>query len=58
MYIHLNAATLFYRVISPGRPWSDVLAGRGAYFGREYGGRYNRSRQKTVYASTDPLGHH
>jgi hypothetical protein len=56
MYItNLNAATLFYRVIGPGRHWNDVLAGRGAYFGRAHGGRYNRSRQKTVYASTDPL---
>jgi hypothetical protein len=56
MYVtNLSAATLFYRVIGPGRHWNDVLAGRGAYFGRTYGGRYNRSRQKTVYASTDPV---
>lgn len=55
MYLTLPATTLFYRVLSPGRPWTDILAGQGAYFGRPYGGRYNRSRQNTVYTSTDPL---
>jgi hypothetical protein len=54
VYITLNAATVFYRVIGPGRHWNDVLAGRGAYFDRASGGRYNRSRRPTVYASTDP----
>ncbi|HKI34453.1 MAG TPA: hypothetical protein VKA46_21540 [Gemmataceae bacterium] len=37
MYVLLPAATLFYRVIGPGRPWPDILAGKGAYFGRQHG---------------------
>jgi hypothetical protein len=32
-----------------------VLAGLGAFYGRQYGGRYNASRQTTVYTASDPL---
>lgn len=47
------AGTRFYRVTERGRAWPDVLSGAGAYF--TFGGRYNRTQQKTVYASDDPL---
>jgi hypothetical protein len=55
MHVTLPPATIFYRVIGPGRRWHDVLAGKGSYFGSIHGGRYNRSRQRTVYAATDSL---
>lgn len=55
MYITLPAGSLFYRVIDPSLTWYDILAGKGAFHGAQWGGRYNASAQKTVYASTDPL---
>ena len=43
----------FYRVTDVGRTWQDVISGVGSCFSS--GGRYNRVRQPTVYASADPL---
>jgi hypothetical protein len=55
MDVILPAQTIFYRVTAAHRPWSDVLTGRGAFYGHPHGARYNASRQTTVYTSTDPV---
>jgi hypothetical protein len=55
MDVTLPAATVFYRVVGPGRRWSDVLAGLGAFFGSASGSRYTTLLQKAVYLSTDPI---
>jgi RES domain-containing protein len=53
MYITLPQNTTHYRVEKVGRKAVDVLSGMGAFFGRMKGGRYNGSRQRTVYVSAD-----
>jgi hypothetical protein len=49
------ADTVFYRVIGPGRRWSDVLSGKGTFYAGQKGSRYNNLGLKTVYAASDPL---
>jgi RES domain-containing protein len=55
MYVQLPQTTVYYRVEKKGRTSAQVLSGTGAFFGRKNGGRYNGSRQRTVYASADAL---
>jgi hypothetical protein len=53
MYIALPQDTIYYRVEKLGRRAREILSGMGAFF--RNGGRYNASRQRTVYASADAL---
>ena len=55
MYLSLPQNTVYYRVEKIGRTAGEILSGKGAFFGRKKGGRYNASRQRTVYASADVL---
>src|SRR3954470_17152668 len=55
MYVTLPAGTTLYRAIRRNTRQPAVLAGPGAFYGRSYGGRYNASRQATVYTAGDPL---
>jgi hypothetical protein len=55
MYVPLPQNTVYYRVDKIGRRATQALNGKGAFFGRKSGGRYNGSRQRTVYASADAL---
>jgi RES domain-containing protein len=55
MDVILPVSTLFYRATAAPRPWTDVLTGRGAFYGHAHGARYNASRQATIYTSTDPI---
>jgi hypothetical protein len=53
MYHTPAAGTLYDRVTSRDMRRTDLLTGMGSYF--DTGGRYNRTQQRTVYASDDPL---
>jgi RES domain-containing protein len=55
MYLTLPAGTTLYRATDRNTRKPAVLAGLGAFYGRQYGGRYNASRQTTVYTASDPL---
>ena len=55
MYLTLAQPTVYYRVEKKGRTAGQVLSGKGAFYGQPKGGRYNASRQRTVYASADAL---
>ncbi len=55
MYLTLPQNTVYYRIEKVGRTAGEILSGKGAFFGRKKGGRYNASRQRTVYASADLL---
>jgi hypothetical protein len=55
MYVSLPQTTVYYRVEKIGRRGADVLKGIGAFYCKVNGGRYNLSRQRTVYASADVL---
>jgi RES domain len=48
-------ATVFYRAADRGLRWSQILTGLGAFLGNKKTGRYHGSRQRTVYAASDPL---
>ena len=55
MYVTLPVGITLYRATSRNTRKPAVLAGQGAFYGRQYGGRYNASRQTTVYTARDPL---
>jgi hypothetical protein len=55
MHITLPQNKVYYRVEKKGRTAAQVLSGYGAFYGQRGGGRYNASRQRTVYASADAL---
>ncbi|HJT78568.1 MAG TPA: RES family NAD+ phosphorylase [Gemmataceae bacterium] len=48
-------ATVFYRAADRRLRWSQILTGLGAFLGNKKTGRYHGSRQRTVYAASDPL---
>jgi len=47
--------TMFYRAGDKGLRWHQLLTGMGAFLGNKKTGRYHGSRQRTVYAASDPL---
>jgi len=53
MYHSIPPGTRLYRVTRLDEIWPEPLKGLGAFYTE--GGRYNRVRQPTVYASDDPL---
>jgi RES domain len=55
MYVTLPVGTTLYRATSRNTRKPAVLAGQRAFHGRQYGGRYNASRQTAVYTASDPL---
>ena len=48
-------ATVFYRAADRRLRWPQILTGLGAFLGNKKTGRYHGSRQRTVYAASDPL---
>ena len=55
MYLTPPPDTLFYRAAPLKLTWSEILNGLGAYYGKRTMGRYHSPRQRTVYATPDPL---
>jgi hypothetical protein len=55
MYLTPPPDTILYRAAPLKLPWSRVLNGLGAYHGERTVGRYHSPRQRTVYATPDPL---
>jgi hypothetical protein len=55
LYETLPPQTVFYRAAERRLRWHQILTGLGAFLGNKKTGRYHGSRQRTVYATTDPL---
>ncbi len=55
MYLTPAPGTSFYRAAPADLAWHEVLTGLGAFYGQRPKGRYHSPRQRTVYASPDPL---